>query len=356
MKKLINDLNIVLQEQLQGFISTHSECELHEDPIFIKRKEAPIQGKVALISGGGSGHEPMHAGFIGKGMLTAACPGEIFTSPTPDQMFECALAVDSGEGVLFIVKNYTGDVLNFETAVELYHDTGAKVAAVLVDDDVAVKDSLYTAGRRGVANTVLIEKILGAAAEQGYSLGQLEELGRKLNNHGHSIGIALNACTVPAAGQPSFTLAENEMEFGVGIHGEPGIERRPYENLDKTVEQMFNTIIENGTYERKLRHWDNESASWIEEDVIKPALQKGDHVIALVNNLGSVPLSELYAVYNKLSQCCSEFGLTIERKLVGSYCTSLDMQGISITLLKVDKQDLELWDAPVNTPALRWGE
>ena len=356
MKKLINAVDTVLQEQIQGFIEAHPECELHQDPVFIKRKDAPFAGKVAVISGGGSGHEPMHAGFVGKGMLTGACPGEIFTSPTPDQMFECASAVDSGEGVLFIVKNYTGDVLNFETAVELYHDMGAKVAAVLVDDDVAVKDSLYTAGRRGVANTVLMEKIIGAAAEQGYSLGQLEDLGRKLNNHGHSIGIALNACTVPAAGQPSFTLAENEMEFGVGIHGEPGIERRPYENLNKTVEQMFNTIIENGTYERKLRRWDGESAAWIEETVAKPALHKGDRVIALVNNLGTVPLSELYAVYHKLAQCCADFGLTIERNLVGSYCTSLDMQGMSITLLKVDDKDLALWDAPVNTPALRWGK
>ena len=356
MKKLINAVDTVLQEQMQGFVEAYPKCELHLDPVFIKRKEAPIQGQVAIVSGGGSGHEPMHAGFVGKGMLTGACPGEIFTSPTPDQMFECASAVDSGDGVLFIVKNYTGDVLNFETAVELCHDMGTKVASVLVDDDVAVKDSLYTAGRRGVANTVLMEKIIGAAAEQGYSLEQLEELGHKLNNHGHSIGIALNACTVPAAGQPSFTLAENEMEFGVGIHGEPGIERRPYENLDKTVEQMFNTLIEHGNYERKLRRWDSENATWIEENVTKPALQKGDKVIALVNNLGTVPLSELFAVYNKLTKCCADFGLSIERNLIGSYCTSLDMQGMSITLLKVDDQDLALWDYPVNTPALRWGE
>ncbi len=356
MKKLINAVENVLNEQMQGFIAVHPECELHTDPVFITRKGAPFADKVALISGGGSGHEPMHAGFVGKGMLCAACPGEIFTSPTPDQMLSCALTVDSGAGVLFLVKNYTGDVLNFETATELFADTSAQVAFVLVDDDVAVKDSLYTAGRRGVANTVLMEKLLGAAAEQGYALAELEALGQKLNNHGYSIGVALNACTVPAAGKPSFELAENEMEFGVGIHGEPGIERRPYENLDRTVEQMFQTLIENGPYERKLRRWNREDNSWLEETVAKPSLQKGDRVIALVNNLGAVPLSELYGVYHKLQQCCDDFGLVIERKLVGSYCTSLDMQGFSITLLKVDDKDLALWDFPVNTPALRWGE
>ncbi|MDP8033910.1 dihydroxyacetone kinase subunit DhaK [Pasteurella atlantica] len=356
MKKLINSVEIVLKEQIQGLIKSCPQLVLNTEPVFVKRADSPVQGKVAIISGGGSGHEPMHAGFVGKGMLDGACPGEIFTSPTPDQMFECGMAVDSGEGVLLLIKNYTGDVLNFETAAELLADCGTKVATVLVDDDVAVKDSLYTAGRRGVANTVLMEKILGAAAEKGYSLAQLEALGQKLNNNGHSLGIALGACTVPAAGKPSFTLAENEMEFGVGIHGEPGIERREYKDLDTTVEQMFTTLIENGDYERTIRRWDSENTTWLEEQVSKQALQKGDRVIALVNNLGAVPLSELYGVYNKLAACCEEFGLTIERNLVGSYCTSLDMQGMSITLLKVDDDDLALWDSPVNTPAMRWGE
>ena len=248
MKKLINQLDQILGEQLTGFIQAHPHCELNQDPIFIKRKDAPIANKVALISGGGSGHEPMHIGFIGEGMLTAACPGEIFTSPTPDQMLSCAAAVDSGEGVVFLVKNYTGDILNFETATEMYADMGGKISFVVVDDDVAVKDSLYTAGRRGVANTVLIEKMLGAAIERGDSIDKIEALGIRLNNQGHSIGLALNACTVPAAGEPSFTLAENEMEFGVGIHGEPGIERRTYKNLDDTVEQMFQTLISNSDY------------------------------------------------------------------------------------------------------------
>ncbi|PJG82576.1 dihydroxyacetone kinase subunit DhaK [Caviibacterium pharyngocola] len=356
MKKLINSVETVLSEQLKGLAKAHSNLVLNEEPVFVRRADSPVSGKVAVISGGGSGHEPMHAGFVGEGMLDAACPGAIFTSPTPDQIFECGLAVDSGEGVLLLIKNYTGDVLNFETAAELLADAGVKVATVLVDDDVAVKDSLYTAGRRGVANTVLIEKILGAAADKGYHLDQLAALGEKLNNQGHSIGIALGACTVPAAGKPSFTLAENEMEFGVGIHGEPGIERREFVNLDQTIEQMFNTLIENGAYERTIRRWDHENNQWQENQVAKAALQKGDRVIALVNNLGAVPLSELYGVYNKFSECCEAFGLTIERQLIGSYCTSLDMQGISVTLLKVDDDLLELWDAPVNTPALRWGK
>lgn len=356
MKKLINSVETVLDEQLQGLVKAHSNLVINQEPVYVRRADAPVSGKVALISGGGSGHEPMHAGFVGKGMLDGACPGAIFTSPTPDQMFECALNVDSGEGVLLLIKNYTGDVLNFETATELLADSGVQVATVLVDDDVAVKDSLYTAGRRGVANTVLLEKILGAAAERGDSLAQLAELGYRLNNQGHSIGIALGACTVPAAGKPSFVLAENEMEFGVGIHGEPGIERRPFDNLDDTVTQMFNTLIENGDYARTIRRWNAENQQWDEVVEHKTALQKGDRVIALVNNLGAVPLSELYGVYHKLSQVAADFGVIIERNLIGSYCTSLDMQGISITLLKVEDEELALWDAPVNTPALRWGE
>ncbi|WP_373099301.1 MULTISPECIES: dihydroxyacetone kinase subunit DhaK [Pasteurellaceae] len=353
MKKLINQAEQVLEEQLQGLALAHPELNINQDPVYVIRQTAPTADKVALISGGGSGHEPMHAGFVGEGMLDGACPGAIFTSPTPDQMYACGLAADSGAGVLMIIKNYTGDVLNFETAVELLHAEGKQVAAVLVDDDVAVKDSLYTAGRRGVANTVLIEKILGAAATRGQDLDQLVRLGHKLNNHGHSIGIALGACTVPAAGKPSFTLAENEMEFGVGIHGEPGIARRPFNGLNETVDSMFATLIENGDYQRPIRVWDRTQGDWQEHIQHKQALQKGDRVIALVNNLGSVPLSELYGVFARLHKNCCDFGLRIERALVGSYCTSLDMQGVSITLLKVDDEDLALFDAPVSTPAWR---
>lgn len=354
MKKLINRVEDVLVEQIAGLSAAYPQLKINLEPLYVVRADSPVANKVALISGGGSGHEPMHAGFVGKGMLDGACPGAIFTSPTPDQMYECGLSVDSGEGVLLIIKNYTGDVLNFETAVELLHGEGKKVASILVDDDVAVKDSLYTAGRRGVANTVLIEKLLGAAAEKGADLDQLVALGHKLNNHGHSFGIALGACTVPAAGKPSFILAENEMEFGVGIHGEPGIERRVFNNLNDTVDQMFATLIENGDYQRTIRVWDRSTGDWKEQVQTKTALKAGDKVIALVNNLGSVPLSELYGVFGRLQQNCQQAGIEIVRNLVGSYCTSLDMQGVSITLLKVDDQDLSLFDDTVETPAMRW--
>ena len=356
MKKLINRVEDVLSEQLAGLAKAHPELTLHQDPVYVTRADAPVAGKVALLSGGGSGHEPMHCGYIGQGMLSGACPGEIFTSPTPDKMFECAMTIDGGEGVLLIIKNYTGDILNFETATELLHESGVKVTTVVVDDDVAVKDSLYTAGRRGVANTVLIEKLVGAAAERGDSLEACAELGRKLNSLGRSIGIALGACTVPAAGQPSFELQDDEMEFGVGIHGEPGIDRRRFTSLDRTVDEMFDTLLENGAYSRTLRHWDNVKGAWQEVTQTKQALQKGDRVIALVNNLGATPLSELYGVYNRLTQRCEEAGIVIARNLIGSYCTSLDMVGFSITLLKADEETLALWDAPVHTPALNWGK
>ena len=350
MKKLINQIDSILLEQLRGFVAAHPEVKLHLEPNFLTRADAPVANKVALVSGGGSGHEPMHGGFVGKGMLDGAVPGEIFTSPTPDQVLACAQAADSGRGVLLIVKNYTGDVLNFETATELLHDFGVDIGFVLSDDDVAVKDSLYTAGRRGVANTVIMEKLLGAAAEQGASLDELVALGKRINNDGFSIGVALSACTVPAAGKPSFTLAENEMEFGVGIHGEPGIERRPYRDLNDTVDQMLATLLENGAYQRTIRNWQRDSASWQDETLVKTPLKAGDRVIALVNTLGTVPLSELYGIYHRLAAGCEQAGITIARSLVGSYCTSLDMQGFSITLTRVDDERLALWDAPVHTP------
>lgn len=354
VKKLLNSLESVLDEQLLGMGEAHPELRVHQEPRFVTRAEGPVPGKVALLSGGGSGHEPMHCGFVGEGMLDGACPGEIFTSPTPDQMYQCGQAIDGGAGVLLIIKNYTGDVMNFETATELLHDSGTLVATVLVDDDVAVKDSLFTAGRRGVANTVLMEKLLGAAAVKGGDLEALVALGHKVNNQGHSIGIALGACTVPAAGRPSFILADNEMEFGVGIHGEPGIERRPFTTLNQAVDDMFHTLIEHGPYQRTIRVWDRNFAAWRDESQSKRALARGDRVIALVNNLGATPLSELYGVYHRLAERCAEAGIIIERNLVGSYCTSLDMQGVSITLLQVDDELLSLWDAPVKTPALRW--
>ncbi|MCJ8348704.1 dihydroxyacetone kinase subunit DhaK [Moritella sp.] len=353
MKKLINKIENVVKEQVEGLNLAHPELKLSLDPRYIWRDDA--QGKVALLSGGGNGHEPLHAGFIGKGMLTAACPGEIFSSPTPDQMYECGHKINNDNGILFIIKNYTGDVLNFETAVEMLHADGIKVGSVLIDDDVAVKDSLYTAGRRGVAATVLVEKIVGAAAEEGYSLEQCEKLARRVNNISRSFGVALSACVVPAAGKPSFVLADDEIEFGVGIHGEPGIERRTYKDLDSLVDQMFAELIDCPPYTRELREWNRELGEWQDVEVVTEEFKADSDYIVLVNGLGGTPGSELYGAYRRLHQNCESAGYKIARNLIGNYCTSLNMEGFSITLLKADDEILRLWDAPVNTPALRWG-
>ncbi|OLQ74357.1 dihydroxyacetone kinase subunit DhaK [Photobacterium proteolyticum] len=354
MKKMINHVDNVVKEQLEGMAKAYPELTINLAPYYIYRAS---QGrpKVALISGGGSGHEPMHGGFVGYGMLDAACPGEIFTSPTPDQMYECGRQVDRGEGVLFLVKNYTGDVMNFEAAVELLHADGINVQATLIDDDVAVKDSLYTAGRRGVAATVLAEKILGAATEVGYTLEQCCELAKRIANQARSIGVALSACTVPAAGQPGFQLADNEVEFGIGIHGEPGIKKVPYSDCDTTTSDMMAQLLDNTPYQRTVRRWDSNNGDWQDEQWVTATIEQGDKVIVLVNSLGGTPLSELFAVYRKAEEVLAQAGITIERRLIGSYCTSLDMQGVSITLLKIDDEMLTLWDQPVNTPALRWG-
>ncbi len=355
MKKLINAPGEVVKEQLQGMAAAHPELKVHLEPNFVTRADAPVRGKVALVSGGGSGHEPMHAGFVGLGMLDGACPGEVFTSPTPDQMYECARAVHGGAGVLFIVKNYTGDVLNFETAAELVYAEGIKVQAILIDDDVAVQDSLFTAGRRGVGTTVLAEKIVGAAAEAGHSLEQCADLCRRVNQAGRSLGMALTSCTVPAAGRPTFDLAGDEMELGIGIHGEPGTERSKLRPADEIVELMAARIIEDGPYIRTVREWDNNSGQWIDRELTDASFRAGDRVIALVNSMGGTPLSELYGLYRKLAEVCRARGLTIARNLIGPYITSLEMQGFSITLLRVDDEMLKFWDAPVKTPGLRWG-
>ncbi len=355
MKKLINAVDDVISEQLQGMAMAHPELTVHLDPHYIHRHDAPIKGKVALVSGGGSGHEPMHGGFVGPGMLDGACPGQVFTSPTPDQMYACATAVDSGTGVLFVVKNYTGDVMNFEMAAEMVHAEGISVQAILIDDDVAVKDSLYTAGRRGVGTTVLAEKIVGAAAEAGYSLEQCADLCRKVNQYGRSMGLALTSCTVPAAGKPTFALGDNEIELGIGIHGEPGIERAELKPADEITEYLALHIIEDGSYTRPVREWDNENGEWVDKELTDEPFQAGDQVIAFVNSMGGTPVSELYAVYRKLAEVCESKGLTIVRNLVGPYMTSLEMQGCSITLLKADDEILKFWGAPVNTPGLRWG-
>src|SRR6184192_4712848 len=332
MKKLINDPENVVREELSGITRAHGDLvEVHVDPHYIVRTDAPVQGKVALVSGGGSGHEPMHGGFVGMGMLDAACPGEVFTSPTPDQMEAATKAVDGGAGVVHIVKNYTGDVMNFEMAADLCRAEGIEVESVLVDDDVAVQDSLYTAGRRGVGATVLMEKIAGAAAEQRRPLKEVVDLCRKVNDNARSMGMALTSCTVPAAGKPTFELGDDEVEIGIGIHGEPGRERVKLEPSAKIVERLATPIIEDLPFE------------------------SGDEVLAFVNGMGGTPLIELYVVYNAVHKYLTGQGIKVSRSLVGSYITSLEMAGCSVTLLKLDAEMTRFWDAPVHTPALRWG-
>jgi phosphoenolpyruvate---glycerone phosphotransferase subunit DhaK len=356
MKKLINNPDDVVRESLQGMALAHPNLlKVHFDPHFIYRVDAPISNKVAIVSGGGSGHEPMHGGFVGVGMLDAACPGEVFTSPTPDQMLEAAKTVNSGAGVLNIVKNYSGDVMNFEMAAELAHSEGIQILNILIDDDIAVKDSLYTQGRRGVGTTVLAEKICGAAAEQGYGLKQLAELCRKVSLNGRSMGMALTSCTVPAKGSPTFELGDAEIEVGIGIHGEPGRQRISLKSADEITEMLTTSIIEDSSYTRTVREWDAEKGEWIEVELTDPSFQQGDSVLAFVNSMGGTPLSELYIVYRKLAEICDKKGLQIVRNLIGPYITSLDMQGCSITLLKVDDELIRYWDAPVKTPSLQWG-
>lgn len=356
MKKLINAIDDVVKEQLEGMATAHPDMlKVNFEPDFVYRADAPVAGKVAVVSGGGSGHEPMHGGFVGMGMLSGACPGAVFTSPTPDQMYECAKAVDGGAGVLFLVKNYTGDVLNFETAAELAHADGIKVQSILVDDDVAVKDSLYTAGRRGVGTTVLIEKIVGAAAEAGYDLDQCADLARKVNMYGRSMGMAITSCIVPAAGKPTFDLPDDEIEIGIGIHGEPGQKRIKMASADEITTMMVNEIITDGAYTRTVREWDREEGNWVEKQLTDAPFAPGDAFIVFVNSMGGTPVSELYAVYRKVAQLLDDKGYKVARNLIGPYITSLEMQGMSITLLKVDEEILKFWDAPVKTPGLRWG-
>jgi dihydroxyacetone kinase-like protein len=355
MKKLINDPERVVIEQLEGMALAYPDLiKVQYDPNFVYRADAPIDGKVALISGGGSGHEPMHGGLVGVGMLDAACPGAVFTSPTPDQMLEAAKATDSGAGVLYIVKNYTGDVMNFEMAADMARAEGIEVLNILIDDDVAVKDSLYTAGRRGVGTTVLAEKIVGAAAEKGYDLEALADLCRKVNMYGRSMGVALTPCTVPTAGEPTFELEEDEMEIGIGIHGEPGRKRMELKPVDEITEMLAVSIIEDGEYTRTIREWDLDKEEWVEIEMVDPPFEEGDKVLAFVNSMGGTPDIELPIVYRKLHEICEAKGLEIVRNLIGRYITSLEMEGVSITLLKMDDEMIELWDEPVKTPGLRW--
>ena len=332
MKKLINAPDDVLRDALQGVEAAHGDrLRVSYDPPYVVRTDAPVQGKVGLVSGGGSGHEPMHGGFVGPGMLDAACPGEVFTSPTPDQMQAATQAVDGGAGVLHIVKNYTGDVMNFDMAADLTRADGVEVEAVVTNDDVAVQDSLYTAGRRGVGITVVLEKIAGGAAEDRRSLQEVAELARRVNANGRSMGMALTPCITPASGNPSFELADDEVEIGIGIHGEPGRFREKIGPASQIAERLMTPIIEDLPF------------------------SSGDRALAFVNGMGGTPLIELYVMYNEVAKIASAHGLKIERNLIGNYITSLEMQGCSITLLKLDDEMVRYWDAPVNTPGLRWG-
>ena len=332
MKKLINSPESVVTDALKGMAAAHPQLRVDHENRVVLRASGPVKGKVGLVSGGGSGHEPMHGGFVGPGMLDAACAGEVFTSPTPDQMQAATLAVDGGAGVLHIVKNYTGDVMNFEMAAELAAAEGdVEVRSVVTDDDVAVQDSLYTAGRRGVGVTVLLEKIVGAAAEAGRDLAACEELAKTVNGNGRSMGMALTSCVVPAAGTPTFTLGEDEFELGIGIHGEPGRERRKLGPLSEVAEQL------------------------LEPGLTDLPDADGAPVIAFVNGMGGTPLIELYGLYAEVVRICDAAGVSIARSLVGPYITSLEMAGASVTLLRADDDTLALWDAPVSTPGLRWG-
>jgi dihydroxyacetone kinase-like protein len=331
MKKLINRPEDVVDDALQGLQRAHPHLlHVHFDPNYVVRADAPVAGKVAIVSGGGSGHEPMHTGFVGQGMLDAACPGAVFTSPTPDQMVAATRAVNGGAGVLHIVKNYTGDVMNFDIAAELMSAEGIDVTSVVIDDDVAVENSIYTAGRRGVGATVLAEKICGAAAEEGQPLARVANLCRQVNECARSMGMALTSCTVPAAGRPTFVLDEGDMEVGIGIHGEPGRDRRPLQSADDVTDMLAGVILKDLPFAR------------------------GDRVIVMVNGMGGTPLIELYIVFRHLASLCDKSAITIERSLIGNYITSLEMAGCSITLLKADDELLRLWDAPVQTPTLRW--
>ncbi len=327
MKKLMNSVATILTDSLDGFVAAHGDIlVLGDEHKFVRRKELK-PGKVALISGGGSGHEPLHGGLVGFGMLDAACPGQVFTSPTPDQMLAAAQAVDTGAGCLFIVKNYEGDVMNFEMAAEMADN----VATVITNDDVAVENSSYTTGRRGVAGTLVVEKIVGAAAEEGRSLAALKALGEQVNGATRSMGVALTSCTVPAAGKPTFEIGDDEMEFGVGIHGEPGRRRDRLKSADAIAEEIVHAIVAD-----------------------LGDMARGEALL-FVNGFGGTPAMELYVVYNSARKLLEAKGIRIARSLVGSYVTSLDMAGCSITVTMLDDETTKLWDAPVHTSALRWG-
>ena len=330
MKKIINDIDNIITEELKGMEKAYNNIiKVCYEPIFIARRE--LSKKVAIISGGGSGHEPLHGGFVGYGMLDAACPGPVFTSPTPDQMEAAVKYVNKDMGVLLLIKNYTGDVMNFQMAEELCKADGIDIKSVVIEDDVAVKNSLYTMGRRGVGATVFFEKICGASAEKGDNLNKVIEYANYCKENARSMGMALTSCTVPAAGKPTFDIADNEIEMGIGIHGEPGIERVGIKTANEIAEIMMDKICSDMPY------------------------KNGDEVICMINGMGGTPLMELYILYNSVEEISKKKGIKIVRSIVGNYVTSIDMAGASISLIKVNNDILKLWDYPVNTAALRWG-
>ena len=331
MKKFVNDPADVVRDALRGMAAAHPELRVDHENRVLFRADAPVPGKVGIVSGGGSGHEPLHGGFVGPGMLDAACAGEVFTSPVPDQMLEATKGVDGGAGVLHVVKNYTGDVLNFEMAGELAAaETGIEVATVVTADDVAVQDSLYTAGRRGVGVTLLVEKIAGAAAEERRPLADVADVARRVSEGGRSLGVALTSGTVPAVGRPTFDLPEGEMEVGIGIHGEPGRRRVPMAPAHEIAAMLVTPVLEDLDF-------------------------TGGGVLAFLNGMGATPLLELYLMYGEVARILERSGVQVARTLVGNYMTSLDMAGCSVSLLKADDELLRLWDTPINTAAFRWG-
>jgi dihydroxyacetone kinase-like protein len=330
MKKIINNPELVVEDMLAGMVAAHPDyVRKLENATVLVRANSPVEGKVALVSGGGSGHEPSHGGYVGKGMLDGAVAGAVFTSPTPDQVYEAIKAVDSGNGVLLVIKNYTGDVMNFEMAKDMAEMEGIQVSTVVVNDDVAVENSTYTAGRRGIAGTVFIHKLAGAKAETGASLEEVTRVAEKVIDNVRSMGMSISSCIVPAAGKPNFTLAENEMEIGMGIHGEPGTHREEIKTSDEITEHLVNKILED-------MH-----------------LEDGTEVAVMVNGLCSTPLMELYIVNKKVNEMLTEKGIKIHKTFVGEFMTSLEMAGFSVTLLKLDDELKELLDAPADTPALR---
>ena len=331
MKKLINDIDNIILEELKGMHKAHNDIiNICYDPIVITRINKK-DNKTALVSGGGSGHEPLHGGFVGYGMLDAACPGAVFTSPTPDQIEEAAKSVNSGNGVIFLVKNYTGDVINFQMAEELCKAEGIDVRTVIIEDDVSVKDSLYTTGRRGVGATVFFEKICGASAEKGDNIDKVLKYAEYCKDNARSMGMALTSCTVPAVGKPTFDISNDEIEMGIGIHGEPGRERMKIKTADEIADIMMDAVCSDIPY------------------------KIGDEVICMVNSMGATPLMELYLFYNSVENIAEKKGLKIVRNLVGNYVTSIDMAGVSISMIRVNEEILQLWDYPVHTAALRWG-